>query len=94
MPDSSTSRSHRKSGNSPGNAASKSPLVMPRSGIALELRFGHHRLRQHRGARDLLRANHDCMTLMMQSEQAEQRDPEDRHRDHHFEQSKSRARGG
>src|SRR5271155_3715174 len=53
---------------------------------ALELGFGHHRLRQHRSPRDLLRANYRDHALMMQSEQAEQRDPEDRHRDHHLEQ--------
>ena len=55
---------------------------------SLELRFGHHRLRQHRGARRLLSANDGLHALMLQSEQAEQRDPEDRNRDHHLEQRK------
>src|SRR3984957_12050805 len=55
----------------------------------LELRFGHHRLRQHRGSCRLLSANHGLHALMLQSEQAEQRDPEDRNRDHHLEQRKS-----
>src|SRR5580704_4292642 len=60
-------------------------------GETLELRFGHHRLRQHRGARRLLRADYGHHALMMQSEQAEQRDTENGHRDHHLEQSE-RAR--
>src|ERR1700678_1372524 len=53
---------------------------------ALELRFGHDRLREHRGPRRLLRANDRLHALMLQAEQAEQRDPEDRNRDHHLEQ--------
>src|ERR1700722_17287967 len=57
--------------------------------ISLELSFGHDGLREHRGSRRLLRANHRLQTLMVQPEQAEQRYPEDRNRDHHFEQRKS-----
>src|SRR5579862_5622231 len=59
--------------------------------ISFELRFGHHRLRQHRGARRLLRANDGLHALVMQSQQAEHPDTEDRNRDHHLEQRK-RAR--
>ena len=55
---------------------------------SLELRFGHHRLRKHRGPGRLLSANYGLHALMLQSEQAEQRDTEDRNRDHHLEQRK------
>src|SRR5271166_320615 len=55
---------------------------------SLELRLGHHRLRQHRGARGLLRANDGLHALMMQSQQAHQCETKDRHCDHDLEQSK------
>src|ERR1019366_4431196 len=58
---------------------------------SLELRLRHHGLRKHRGSRRLLSTNDGLDALMMQSHQPEQRDAEDRNRDHHFDQSK-RAR--
>src|ERR1019366_28226 len=58
---------------------------------ARELRLRHHGLRKHRGSRRLLSADDGLHALMMQSQQADQRDAEDRNRDHHLDQSK-RAR--
>src|ERR1039457_7697170 len=56
---------------------------------SLELRLGHHGLRKHRGSRRLLSANDGLEALMMQSQQADQRDAEDRNCDHHFATSKN-----
>src|SRR5271168_24725 len=53
---------------------------------ALQFRFGHHGLREHRGARLLLCANDRLNALMLQAEQARQRDAKDSDRDHHLQQ--------